>query len=118
MAKGIKNLTTAQKDVLYHFVHYFACALLYHTGWLSYSLDNKHLILTCTATSLINRGILRLRGFYLDYPYGPPFTPVNNKLLLMTKENEVQIALGTMDPACYVYELDPKYLEALKKLKV
>lgn len=116
MAKGIKNLTDTQKDTLYHFVHYHTCVLLYHTKWLKYFLDNRHSILTITATSLIKRGILKLKGFHLDYPYGPPYTPVNNDLLLMTKENRVQIALGTMDPACYVYELNPKYLDALKRI--
>ena len=116
MAKGIKNLTNAQKDALYHFIQYPTCVLLYHTGWLSYFLDNKYPIHNTTAISLIKRGVLKLRGFHLDYPYGPPYTPVNNDLLLMTKENRVQIALGTMDPACYVYELNPKYLEALKRI--
>lgn len=116
MVKGIKNLTNAQKDVLYHFIQYPTCVLLQHTKWLSYFLDNKYPIHNTTAISLIKRNILKLRGFHLDYPYGPPYTPVNNDLLLMTKENRVQIALGTMDPDCYVYELNPEYLEALGRI--
>ena len=116
MAKGIKNLTDAQKDTLYHFIHYPTCVLLYHTKWCNYFLDNKILIINTIATSLIKRGVLKLKGFHLDYPYGPPYTPVNNPILEMTKENQVQIALGTMDPACYVYELNPEYLDELKSI--
>lgn len=120
MAKGIKNLTKMQKDVLYSFTHYYNCALLYHTGWLTYFLDNKYSIHTGTARSLIKRGILKLKGFHLDYPYGPPYSYTSTRrrspLLLMTKENRVQIALGTMEPACYVYELNPEYLEALTNI--
>ena len=118
MAKGIKNLTKAQKDILYHFVHYRpTCVMLYHIKWSYYTLNNQYPINTITATSLIKRGILKLKGFQLDYPYGPPYTPAgDNKLLRMTKENRVQIALGTMEPACYIYELNPEYLEALKRI--
>lgn len=117
MAEGIKNLTAAEKNVLYSFVHYTTSRLLYHTKWSSYFLDNrKGPIHNTTAASLIKRGVLKLKGFHLDYPYGPPYTPVNNDLLLMTKENQVQIALGTIDPACYVYELNPEYLDALKRI--
>lgn len=119
MTDGIKNLTVQQKDILYSFIHYHGCVMLYNIPFEYYCLNNGGIVKLKTANSLIKRNVLKLRGFciaehqhhkYVDAQYC-----LRNELPI-TEEVKVQIALGTIEPAWYTYRLDHKYFDTLKQI--
>ncbi len=111
MASGIKNLTSLQKSILYSITHYHGCVMLYNIRFEFYCLNSSgRTVQSRTANSLIKRNVLKLRGYCATWPYN------HENEILITEEVKVQIALGLIEPACYVCALDHKYFDALKQI--